>query len=168
MFAWVLIASFWVAVLSLILHDVTKGDSDGSAISIIIRNFIAFTFRPMLKVRKLWETYSYRTSQRGASKPPLKPARAPRLKRSWWRKDHRVSIATRELELAISEAVKKAAPGCDEFVGVMVQHDRPKSHLDPNWAIRGVKFGKADRKVADEALATVVERMQREFLLSDD
>jgi hypothetical protein len=70
--------------------------------------------------------------------------------------------------LAISEAVKKAAPGCEEFVGVMVQQDRPKSHLDPNWAIRGVKFGKADRKVVDEALATVVERMQREFLLSDD
>ena len=70
--------------------------------------------------------------------------------------------------MAISEAVKKAAPGCEEFVGVMVQQDRPKSHLDPNWVIRGVKFGKADRKVVDEALATVVERMQREFLLSDD
>jgi hypothetical protein len=31
-----------------------------------------------------------------------------------------------------------------------------------------VKFGKVDRPVADEALATVVERMQREFLLGED
>ena len=83
MFAWILIASFWVAILLLILHDVTKEDSDGSAISIITRNFIAFTFRPMLKARKLWETYSHRTSQRGASKPPVKPARAPPLKKGW-------------------------------------------------------------------------------------
>ena len=73
-----------------------------------------------------------------------------------------------ELESAISEAVKKTAPGCKDFVAVIVQHRTPKSHLDPNWAIRGVKFGKADRKVADEALATVVERMQRELLLSED
>jgi hypothetical protein len=50
----------------------------------------------------------------------------------------------------------------------MVRHEKPKSRLDPNWVIRGVKFGKADRKMANEALATVVERMQREFLLSDD
>ena len=72
-----------------------------------------------------------------------------------------------ELEQAILEAVK-AAPGCEDFVGVIVAHEMPKSHRDPNWAIRGVKFGKADRKGANEALASVVERMQREFLLSDE
>jgi len=77
-------------------------------------------------------------------------------------------MTTPELELAISEAVKKAASGCEDFVGVIVQRNTPKSRLDPNWAIRGVKFGNADRKVADEALATVVERMQRELLLSED
>jgi hypothetical protein len=85
-----------------------------------------------------------------------------------WRKERRVSLATPELELAILEAVKKAAPGCEDFVGVIVRHKTPKSHLDPNWAIRGVKFGNADRPMANEALAGVVERMQREFLLSDD
>ncbi len=73
-----------------------------------------------------------------------------------------------ELELAISEAVKNAAPGYEDFIGVIVHHKTPKSHFDPNWAIRGVKFGRADRKVAEGTLATVVERMQREFLLSKD
>jgi hypothetical protein len=90
----------------------------------------------------------------------------PPPKKKWWSKDRRVSMTTPELELAISEAVKKAAPGCEEFLGVIVQHMTPKSHLDPNWAVRGAKFGKAARPVADEALATVVARMQREFLLS--
>jgi len=77
-------------------------------------------------------------------------------------------MTTPQLESAISEAVKKAAPGCEDFLAVIVQHKTPKSHLDPNWAIRGVRYGKADRPVANEALASVVERMQREFLLSED
>ena len=72
-----------------------------------------------------------------------------------------------ELELAITDAVKTAAPGCEDFIGVIVQHTTPKSHLDPKWDVRGVKFGKADRQTADEALASVVERMRREFLLTD-
>ena len=70
--------------------------------------------------------------------------------------------------MAISEAVRKAAPGCEDLVGVIVRHTPPKSNLDPNWAVHGVKFGKADRKMVNEALTGVVERMQQEFLLSDD
>jgi hypothetical protein len=192
MFAWILILSSWGALLSLILHDATKEDSDGSAISIAAKKIKAFTFWAMLKARKLRGTLSYRTSQRSVSKPPVKVVtavnaissssevirqggpsvnkQAPALppKKRWWRNDRRVSMTTPELELAISEAVKNAAPGCEDFVGVIVQHKTPKSRLDPNWAIRGVKFGKADRQVTDEALTTVVERMQREFLLSED
>jgi len=149
MFAWILILSFYVALFSLILYDATKEDSEGSAISIAAKKIKAFSFWAMLKARKLRGTLSYRTSQTSVSKS-------------------RVSMTTPQLESAISEAVKKAAPGCEDFLAVIVQHKTPKSHLDPNWAIRGVKFGKADRKVADEALATVVERMQRELLLSED
>jgi hypothetical protein len=192
MFAWILILGSWAALLSLILHDATKKDSDGSAISIASKKIKAFAFWAMLKTRKLLATLSYNTSQTSVSKPPVKvvtavngnsssseeirqggpsadkqaPALPPKKKR--WGKDRRVSMTTPELELAISEAVKKAAPGCEDFVGVIVQHKKPKSHLDPNWAVRGVKFGKVDRPVADEALATVVERMQREFLLGED
>lgn len=190
MFAWILILSSWVALLSLILHDATKEDSDGSAISIAAKNFKAFIFWAILTARKLRGALSDRTSQASVSKPAVKvmaavkaisssairhgepgviklaPALPPR--RKWWLRDHRVSVTTPELELAISEAVKEAAPGCEDFVGVIVRHQPPKSRLDPNWAVQGVKFGKADRNMVNEALAAVVERMQREFLLSDD
>jgi hypothetical protein len=77
-------------------------------------------------------------------------------------------IGSTQLEWVITEAVKKEGIGCEAFVGVIVQQTRPKSRFDANWAVRGVKFGRADRDKANEAIATIVERMQREFRLSDD
>lgn len=157
MFVWILVLSPWVGLISLILHDATKEDSEGSAISIAAKNFKAIIF---------W------TVQKSLSKLPAKvatgPAPAPSPKKQWWRKERRVSMTATELESAISEAVKKAAPGCEAFAGVIVQHETPKSHLDANWAIRGVRFGSADKKLANEILATVVERLKQEILLSDD
>lgn len=190
MFAWILILASWIALLSLILHDATKEDLDGSAISIAAKKIKA-AFWGILRTRKLRAKPSSTTSQTNASKPPVKitiavaamssssgeirqgqPSinkQAPALPpKKWWGKDHRHSMTIPELELAISEAVKSAAPGCEDFVGVIVEHKIAKSRLDPNWAVRGVKFGKADRRVVDEALTTVVERLQAEFLLSKE
>ena len=73
-----------------------------------------------------------------------------------------------ELELAIAEAVRKASPACEGFLSVIVEPKTPKSRLDPDWDIRGVRFGKADRKMVDEALSTVVKRMQQEIRLKQD
>jgi hypothetical protein len=84
----------------------------------------------------------------------------------WRSKDDRVSKRTEELELTITEAVK-ATPGCEAFVGVIVQRKTPKSRLDANWEVRGIRFGGLDRQIAREALTTIVERMQREFLLTE-
>jgi hypothetical protein len=92
---------------------------------------------------------------------------APSKKR-WWRKDGRAPITIAELESAIAEAVRNAEPHCEAFVGVIVRQAAPQSRYDRNWQIQGIKFGKADRKVASEALAAVVERMQRDFRLADD
>ena len=186
MFAWILILTSWATLLLLILHDATKEDRDGSAISIAAKKIKA-----MLKAGR--RTLSYRTSsQRAVSEPPAKvvtavsaisssaevirrggptvnkQVSAPQPKKRWRHSDRRVSMTAPELELAISEAVKNAAPGYADFIGVIVHYKAPKSRFDPNWAIRGVKFGRADRKVAEATLATVVERMQREFLLSND
>jgi hypothetical protein len=174
MFAWILILSLWVALLLLILHDATKEDSRGSAISIAAKNFKAFIFlaiqksisKPPVKVATAVKAIS--STSKPSEPGEIKQAAALPPKKNWWRKERRVSITISELELAISEEIKNAAPGCEDFVGVIVRHETPKSHLDPNWVILGVKFGKADRKMANEALATVVERMQRIFLLSDD
>ena len=175
MFAWILILSLWVALLLLILHDASKEDSRGSAISIAAKNFKAFIVwaiqksisTPPVKVATAVKAIS--STSKPSEPGEIKQAAALPPKKKWWRwrKEHRVSITISELELAISEDIKNAAPGCEDFVGVIVRHETPKSHLDPNWVILGVKFGKADRKMANEALATVVERMQRVFLLSD-
>jgi len=155
MFVWILILSPWVGLISLILHDATKEDSEGSAISIAAKNFkaiISWTIQKSLS--RLSATVA---TKRGSALSPKKQSR---------RKERRVSIP--ELESAISEAVKKAAPGCEAFAGVIVRHETPKSHLDPNWTIRGVRFGNADKRLANEILATVVERMKQEVRLSDD
>ena len=84
----------------------------------------------------------------------------------WRSKDTRVSKTAEELELTITEAVQ-AAPGCEAFVGVIIQRTTPKSRLDANWELRGTKFGRTDRKIAKEALTPIVERMQREFRLPE-
>jgi hypothetical protein len=80
----------------------------------------------------------------------------------------RKSIECENLEIAINNAVKKGVQGCENFVGVIVKRTTPKSKFDTNWTLRGVRFGKVDRRKADKAIALVVERMQRQYKLSDD
>ena len=101
------------------------------------------------------------------AQPLTKQTLAPAPPKKWWSRDGRVSKTTEELELAITEAVK-AAPGCEDFVGVIIQRITPKSRLDPTWELRGIKFGRSDRKLAREALTPIVERMQQEFRLTGD
>jgi hypothetical protein len=81
---------------------------------------------------------------------------------------NRQEISVASLQDTIAEAVRKADPDCEAFVGVFVERMRPKSRLDANWDIKGVKFGRSDRATANATLATVVERMQGEFLVCND
>jgi hypothetical protein len=81
---------------------------------------------------------------------------------------HREAISRASLEDAIANAVRKADPICEAFGGVFVERLRPQSRQDANWDIMGVRFGRADRAAAADALTTVVERMQYQFLLSND
>ncbi len=81
--------------------------------------------------------------------------------------DKRSAVSRKRLESAVTEAVK-SVPDCAAFVGVVIQRIESKSRWEPNWAVRGVRFGKADRDNLGKVLATVVERMQREFSLADD
>ena len=100
-------------------------------------------------------------------KPQVEPERVV-PQRLVARNGSRSPIASANLESAITEAIRKRASGCESFVGVIVEQTTPKSRFDANWAVRGVKFGKADREKVNEAIATIVERMQREFRLADD
>lgn len=162
MFAWILVLAPWVALLLLILHDATKEDSDGSALLIAAKTLEAFVNWIVLKVRKLRKGRSH-----GISQTSVQASDVPPLKKTRWRKDSRISITIPELELAIAEAVQKAAPDCEAFVGVIVRRTKPASRSDVNWRLQGIKFGNADRKIASEALTTIIERMQREIRLSE-
>ena len=82
--------------------------------------------------------------------------------------DDRNAISRQAMQAAISVAVKKADPDCKPFIGVIVQRTIPKSSLETNWAIRGIKFGRADRNKAKEAVDTIVQRLQREFILNNE
>jgi hypothetical protein len=82
--------------------------------------------------------------------------------------NRRQPISRKNLQSAITAAVKKFDPSCEAFVDIIVEHTKPNSRLDANWGIRGVKFGKANRDKSNEALRTIVEQMQREFSLSED
>ena len=79
----------------------------------------------------------------------------------------RVSISLSELQSAIGEAVKTAAPGCEAFVGVVVRRKTPGSRLDANWELAGTKFGTVDRNTANKALTAIVTRMQKEFRVTE-
>jgi hypothetical protein len=72
------------------------------------------------------------------------------------------------MQAAITGAVKKADPDCEPFVGVIVERTKRGSLLEANWAIRGIKFGRADRNKAGDAVNRIVERMKCDFNLSND
>ena len=71
------------------------------------------------------------------------------------------------LEVAIATAVKSSDRSCEAFIGVIIERRAPKSSDEANWALRGVKFGKAERENCNAALSVIVDRLKREFEISD-
>jgi hypothetical protein len=76
-------------------------------------------------------------------------------------------VTTRALEELIAGEVR-AQPGCDAFVAVLLERVKPASRGDSNWELLGVRFGRADRKTVNEALAPIVARLKNEFGMSDE
>jgi hypothetical protein len=169
MIAWILIPALWVGLISLILHDATKDDPDGSAVFLAAKTFWAAknlraVFRNAGSLLQHISSFIKSIRQDVPSAIEQSPAQPP--KKTWWPKDHRTSNTAAEIELAIADAVK-AVPGCENFIGVVVQPKMPESRRDPNWEVRGVRFGSADRKIANEHLGTVVARLQQEIRLTE-
>jgi hypothetical protein len=79
----------------------------------------------------------------------------------------REQIKCETLEVAIATAVKRSDPRCEPFIGVVIERRTPKSRDEANWAVRGIKFGKAERQNCNAALSVIVERLKREFEVSD-
>jgi hypothetical protein len=188
MIAWILILLLWGAFLLLILHDATKAEVNGSAVAQFVSrihkrisrfslsdpvpqdrpNAIEQAPAPAPKTEQA-PAPAPKTEQAPAPAPKTEQAPAPAPKKRWWRKEARVpmkAVTADALELAIGESVR-TAPGCEDFVGVLVQPKRPKSHLDPNWELRGVRYGNTDREMANQHLTTIVARLQQELRLVD-
>jgi len=188
MLVWIVILFLWIALISLILHDATKGESNGSAVVLAAGKIGLWigrkarsrsatghqdakktSLQPSLQVV---EPAARTVSSSSEAAPQEEPGAEKQTlgrpkKRKWWSNDSRTEITGAELEAAILEAVKKTA-ACEDFIGVIVGRKTPKSHLDPNWGVQGAKFGKADRKLAEETLASVVQRMQKELVLAEE
>jgi hypothetical protein len=81
-----------------------------------------------------------------------------------WLHSRRKVVLRGHLERAIAAVVKSQ---CEGFVDVLIERVKPQSRSAPNWTVRGIRFGKADREKSRKVVGTVVEEMQREFDLSD-
>ena len=77
------------------------------------------------------------------------------------RKSTREQIKCETLEVAIATAVKGSDPRCEPFIGVLIERLTPKSRDDTNWAVKGIKFGKAERDNCKTALSVIVQRLKR-------
>ena len=83
----------------------------------------------------------------------------PAKKRTW--------IARAALESALAENVRGSDPQCEGLIEIIVERVVPVSPDGANWAVKGVKYGKAEREACNAAISKVVEEGQREFEVSD-
>jgi hypothetical protein len=68
----------------------------------------------------------------------------------------------------IAKTVKDAAPECEAFVGVIVERIVPASLCDVNWALKGLRYGTAEREKCNAAISAIVEQLQQEFIICDE
>jgi hypothetical protein len=82
-------------------------------------------------------------------------------------KTKRRALTRAVLEVAITSAVRASDPECNVFVGVIVERIIPRSRAEAGWAVKGIRYGRANRSRCDAALAKVVKPLQFEFDVSD-
>ena len=80
-------------------------------------------------------------------------------KRTW--------IARAALESALAETVRASDPRCEGLIEIIVERVVPGSPDGANWAVKGVKYGKAEREPCSAAISKFVEESQSEFEVSD-
>ncbi|MBV9561747.1 MAG: hypothetical protein JOY90_15055 [Bradyrhizobium sp.] len=82
-------------------------------------------------------------------------------------KETRKPIAPTDLEEAIAEVVRASHPECQSFMGVIVERVAPSANGSTNWAVKGVRYGKANRELCSAALSNCVSEKQLEYELSE-
>lgn len=74
--AWTFILAIWVALLSFILHDVSKDEADGGVVVLVANRFGIFVKRLMARLREMRETVSRGIRQRREATRPANPKAA--------------------------------------------------------------------------------------------
>jgi hypothetical protein len=82
-------------------------------------------------------------------------------------KAKRATIARAALEWAITSAVRSSDPQCNGFVGVIVERVAPTRDSEANWAVKGLRYGRAQRSLCDAAVAAILKPLQLEFDIFD-
>ena len=92
------------------------------------------------------------------------------MSRPWTKRraSDRKRVPRETLERTITVAVKNSDRQCEPFVGVVIEHLAPKSPEDANWAIKGIRFGRAERVKCSAALTIVVNKMRGKFELQQE
>lgn len=67
----------------------------------------------------------------------------------------------------MSEAVRTSHPEFETFAGVIVEGVVSAVPGETNWAVKGVKYGNADRHRSGIVLSYCVQEAQLEFRISD-
>jgi hypothetical protein len=67
----------------------------------------------------------------------------------------------------LAENARGSDPQCGGLIEIIVERVVPVSPDGANWAVKGVKYGKAEREACNAAISKVVEEGQREFEVSD-
>jgi len=79
----------------------------------------------------------------------------------------RKPVKRADLEQSLTEAVKASHPEFETFAGVIVERVVPAARGGANWAVRGVRYGKADRHRSGIVLSYCVEEAQLKFEVSE-
>jgi hypothetical protein len=79
----------------------------------------------------------------------------------------RTPISRAALELALAERIRASDQQCEGFLKIFVERVVATSPGGANWAVKGVKYGKAVRDKCNVAINRCVEESQLEFEVSD-
>ncbi len=79
----------------------------------------------------------------------------------------RRTMTRADLELAIAEAIRTGRPECSALIAVIVEGIVPTTPNGTNWAVKAIKFGKADRDQCRAVLSKLLEDGQFEVQISD-
>lgn len=79
----------------------------------------------------------------------------------------RKPISRTDLEQMLAETIRTSHPECEPFVGVIVERTAPASPGEAGWAVKGIRFGIADRTLCGAALSNCLNELQQQFQVVD-